>query len=166
MINNIVTSLRTLVRDSWGKPSNFLLGIEYQGTKGDIWTSLSLRIAISNPDSRNILSEKCEIPQLFESIPGWVDSIFKQEDVHISFDKIAKRDQLDFIYIGPTITRREFCFLFSNACLRNSNIFFYSSHIPLTETAASVINMHSGQLFIIKREVFDQWIDQIHEKPA
>ncbi|MBC7538242.1 MAG: hypothetical protein H7281_05440 [Bacteriovorax sp.] len=158
-------SLRSLVKANWGKSSNFLTGINYTGNSGDLWTSLALKKEVTQRDFCLPRVKVRVNEDLFNLIPSWVKNLCLYEDITFegAINEQPVKDLLDFIFIGDTITKQEFYFIFSNACLRNSSIFFYEKKHPLCHFSVKRFFLKSGELLVVPRKDFNLWLDKLHE---
>jgi hypothetical protein len=164
-MNEKSLSLRLLVKKNWGKSSNFLLGINYSGSEGDLWTSLALKKEIKRrTDLLPRISAKVD-KDLLEIIPSWVSLLSTYEDCGLdNLELKGNKNTLDFLFVGERITKKEFYFIFANACLRNANIFFFQEENDLKHNAVRKFACSSGDIFVMKRDVMDYWIDNIHDE--
>ncbi|MBC7690302.1 MAG: hypothetical protein H7222_00905 [Methylotenera sp.] len=116
---------------------------------------------LSLPQARAAIDQ-----DLFNLIPSWIKNLVQYEDIDLkgTANERPVKDLVDFVFVGPSISKNEFCLIFAYACLRNASIFFFEKdYFPLSHHSVKRFSFSSGDFLVIPRNDFNRWLDELHE---
>lgn len=162
--------LGPLLYKRWNRGSNFLIGINYTKAKGDLWTSLSLKLNVKKKlqGPLKLVRSRVQIEEVsFLQIPFWITEFLSLADFPVSAIP-QKKEGNDFsmVYVCDNeLSFSSFMKLFCICVFKNMSLYIYDQskfeslgqELPLLPLSKSQCD---GKLYVC----FEEELLQLMEK--